>query len=44
MVPPVEVYREDFVYEYFVDTPLTFSEFVRGLLNFVLLTFSFFRS
>ena len=43
LVPQVEVYREDFVDSIFIDTSLTFSEFVRGLLNLVLSTFSFFR-
>ena len=41
-VPQVEAYRKDFVDWIFADTSLTFSEFVWGLLNFVLSTFSFF--
>ena len=42
-VPQVQAYQKDFVDWMSADTPLTFYEFVWGLLNSVLSTFSFFR-
>ena len=43
VVQQVEAYEEDLVDFIFADTSLTFSEFVWGLLDFGLSTFSFFR-